>query len=296
MTFDKNRGLQSKTARRGVFAEIVRNYRSSIPAMLGLFIVLVIFIIGVSGNILYDYKEQVIKQDISNRLQPPSSEHWFGTDQFGRDILCRVVYATRYSISIGFVSVVISGLVGTTLGSIAGYYGGIIDSIIMRITDVFMSIPSILFGIAIVAALGQNIGVLIIAVSIRGIAEIVRVSRASVMTVRDEEFVEAARAIGARDRRIIFHHVLPNSLAPIFVQITLRTGTAIIAISALSFLGLGVPAPMPEWGSMLSSGRAYIRGYGYMTVFPGIAIMLTVLGFNLMGDGLRDALDPKLKR
>jgi peptide/nickel transport system permease protein len=285
-----------QTVKRSVFAEIWRNYKKSYGAMIGLVLIIAMVITGLLGSMLLNYEEQVIKQDIPNGLQQPSSLHWFGTDQLGRDIFYRVIYASRFSMSIGFVSVIISGVVGIALGAIAGYYGGITDTIIMRITDVFMSIPSILFGIIIVAALGQNIGVLMIAVSIGGIPAIVRVSRASVMTVRDQEFIEAARAIGSRDRTIIFHHVLPNSLAPILVQITLRIGTSIIGISTLSFLGLGVAEPAPEWGGMLSSGRAYIRDYSYMTMFPGIAILFTVLGFNLIGDGLRDSLDPTLKK
>lgn len=288
--------IESKIIKRSALAEMIRNYKKSFGAMLGLILIIIIFTVGIFGNIYYDYESQVIQQNVSNRLQQPSNEHWFGTDQLGRDIFCRVIYASRFSMIIGFASVIISGIVGIFFGSIAGYYGGVIDTIIMRTTDVFMSIPSILFGITIVAALGQNIGVLIIAISIGGIPAIVRISRASVLTVKDQEFIEAAHAIGAKDGIIILHHVLPNSLAPILVQITLRIGTAIIAIATLSFLGLGVPAPAPEWGNLLSGGRAYIRDHSYMTMFPGIAILLTVLGFNLIGDGLRDALDPKLKR
>lgn len=291
-----NLGFESEIIKRSALAEMIRNYKKSFGAMLGLILIIIIFAVGILGNIYYDYENQVIKQNVSNRLKSPSKEHWFGTDQLGRDIFARVIYASRFSMIIGFASVIISGLVGIFFGSIAGYYGGVIDTVIMRTTDIFMSIPSILFGITIVAALGQNIGVLIIAIAIGGIPAIVRISRASVLTVKDQEFIEAARAIGANDGVIILHHVLPNSIAPILVQITLRIGTAIIAIATLSFLGLGVPAPAPEWGNLLSGGRAYIRDHSYMTMFPGIAILLTVLGFNLIGDGLRDALDPKLKK
>ena len=287
---------QQEFVRRSVMQEVWRNYRKSFGAMLGLIIIALIIAIGIWGNIHYDYESQVILQDIPSARQAPSVEHWFGTDEFGRDIFTRVIYASRYSITIAFVSVIISTCLGVTLGALAGYYGGLLDTIIMRITDVFGSLPAVLFGMTIVAAFGQNIGVLMIALAISGTPAIVRVSRASVMQVRGQEFVEAAKATGVRDPAIIFGHVLPNALSPILVQCTLRIGTAITGIATLSFLGMGVSAPMPEWGAMLSGGRAYIRGYSYMTLFPGLAIMLTVLGFNLIGDGLRDAMDPKLKK
>ena len=282
--------------RRTMAQEVWRNYKRSFGAMLGTFIIILVLIVGISGNIYFDYDEQVCKQSIANSLLAPSSEHWFGTDELGRDIFTRVIYGSRYSISVAFFSMLVSSLVGITLGALAGYYGGLTETIIMRFTDIILSIPNMLFGICIVAAFGQNMVILMLAVAIGGTPPMVRITRAAVLQERGKEYVEAARATGVRDAKIILTHVLPNALAPILVQATLRVGSAIIAIASLSFLGLGVQAPMPEWGAMLSTGRAYIRGYGYMTLYPGLAIMIVVLGFNLIGDGLRDAMDPKLKR
>ena len=214
----------------------------------------------------------------------------------GRDILIRVIYGARYSLSVGLVAVGISIVIGVTLGAIAGFVGGVLENIIMRITDIFIAVPNILLAIAIVSALGQSTLNLMVAIGICSAASFVQVARAAVMTVRSNEYVEAARAIGATNREIIFSHILPNSLAPIIVQATLRVGASIISASSLSFLGIGVPLPAPEWGAMLSSGRNYIRDYSYMTLFPGLAIMLTVVSLNLVGDALRDSIDPKLKK
>ena len=214
----------------------------------------------------------------------------------GRDILARVVWGARYSVAVGVVAVLIALVLGATLGAAAGYIGGPFENIIMRLTDIFSSIPSVLMAIAVVSALGKSTANLMLAVGIASTAPFVRVARAAAMTVRAEEFIESARAIGMPEWQIVLLHVLPNCVSQIIVQATLRVGSAIISSAQLSFLGLGVPAPAPEWGSMLASGRAYIRGYSYMTLFPGLAIMVTVLSLNLIGDGLRDALDPKLKR
>ena len=196
----------------------------------------------------------------------------------------------------GFAAVVVALLVGVPLGAVAGYFGGVVEDVIMRITDIFAAVPQILMGIVLVSALGPTTLNLMLAVGFTSVPQFVRVTRASVLTVRNQEYVEAARAVGITEGKIIFTHILPNCLSPIIVQTTLRIASAIIAASSLSFLGLGVPVPAPEWGAMLSEGRAFLRGYSYMTLFPGLAIMITVLAFNLVGDGLRDALDPKLKK
>ncbi|HOG01508.1 MAG: Glutathione transport system permease protein GsiD [Firmicutes bacterium ADurb.Bin248] len=288
--------VKSKTKARGMWAEVWRNYRKSFGAMLGLCIVGAIVLIAVAGNFYFDYEKDVVGQNIAQRLQPPSPEHWFGTDEYGRDIFARVVWGARYSLSIGFAAVLVSCLAGVVLGAVAGYYGGVAETVIMRLADIFMSVPSILLGICLVSAFGQSVSMLVVAVSIGAIPAITRVARASVMTVRDMEFVEAARAAGANDLVIIFRHVLMNALAPVIVQATLRISGTIIAIAALSFIGLGITAPTPEWGTMLASARGYIRGYSYMTLFSGLAIMITVMGFNLIGDGVRDSFDPKLKK
>ena len=282
--------------RRSAFQETWRRFRKNPGAMLGLIMVILIVTVAIASGFIFNYEKDVIGQHISQRLQKPSPEHPFGTDELGRDIMARVLYGARYSLSIGIVAVIVSLLVGVTLGAIAGYVGGVVENIIMRIVDIFLAIPSILLAIAVVSALGQSALNLMIAVGLCKVPSFAQVTRASVLTVRNNEYVEACRAIGSDDWRIIFSHILPNSLSPIIVQATLRIGSAIISASALSFLGLGIPLPAPEWGAMLSSGRQYIRDYSYMTLFPGLAILATVISFNLIGDGLRDALDPKLKR
>jgi peptide/nickel transport system permease protein len=223
-------------------------------------------------------------------------EHPFGTDHYGRDQFTRVMYGASYSLLVGIIAVAISCVIGSTLGMIAGYYGGLAETIIMRTCDVFVGIPSILLGVAIMSAFGQSIGVLMWAIGLVYVPMFARIARAAVLPVRDQEYIEAARVIGVGDLSIIFKHVLPNALSPIIVQTTMGVANAILTASNLSFLGLGIPVPAPEWGAMLSSTRNYIRDYGYLTLFPGLAIMVTVLAFNLMGDGLRDALDPKLKK
>lgn len=264
--------------------------------MAGLFIIALLALTALSANWILDYDKQVIGQNIAERLQAPSSSHWMGTDELGRDIFCRLLYGARFSLAVGIVAVAIALAVGVTLGAIAGYYGGTVEDVIMRVTDIFASVPNMLMAIVIVSALGANTLNLMIAVGVTSVPQFVRITRASVLTVRSQEYVEASRSIGLLEPLIILHHILPNCLSPIIVQTTLRIASAIISASSLSFLGLGVPAPAPEWGSMLSSGRNFIRGYGYMTIFPGLAIMITVLAFNMVGDGLRDALDPKLKK
>ena len=263
--------------------------------MIGLAFIVLLILVALTVDLWLDY-ELVITQSIKDRLQKPSAEHWMGTDEYGRDIFLRLLYGAKFSVMVGFVAVAISLAFGVSLGAIAGYYGGMIENIIMRGLDIFAAIPSILMGIVIVSALGANIVNLMIAVGLTSVPGFARITRAAVLTVRNQEYVEAARAIGISEWKIIFSHIIPNCLSPIIVQTTLRVGSAIISASSLSFLGLGMPAPAPEWGSMLSGGRQFIRGNSYITFFPGLAIMLTVLSFNMLGDGLRDALDPKLKR
>lgn len=264
-------------------------------AVLGLIIVAILVLIAIFAPIVLDYENQVIKTDYGNALKAPCAAHPFGTDEMGRDILVRVLYATSTSLSIGVVTVIVSLTVGLILGSAAGYFGGKVDMIIMRIMDIFLAIPGILLAICIVASLGNSIINLVIAQAVSAVPTFARVVRGAVMTVRDAEYVEAARAIGAKDSTIIFHDVLPNSLAPIIVQTTLQVASVILSIAGLSFIGLGIPAPRPEWGAMLSASRAYIRDYSYMCLFPGAAIRITILSLNLLGDGLRDALDPRLR-
>ena len=285
----------SSNKKKSQFADVWMRLRRNKTAVLGLIIFAALVVVGIASLFIFDYEGQVIKTDYSNTLQHPSLEHPFGTDELGRDILIRTMYATFTSISIGISTVLIALVFGLIFGAAAGYFGGKIDMVIMRIMDVFLAIPGTLLAICIVASLGNSIPNLVIAEAIATIPRFSRVVRGAVMTVRDAEYVEAARAIGAKDAGIIFHDVLPNSLAPIIVQTTLEVATIILSIAGLSFIGLGIPAPRPEWGAMLSGARAYIRDYSYMCLFPGLAIMVTILSLNLLGDGLRDALDPRLR-
>jgi peptide/nickel transport system permease protein len=280
---------------RSPMGEVWHNYKKNIGALIGLVVLAIIIVTAVIAAFVIDYDTQVVKHVVSDRLLSPSREHPFGTDQYGRDIFLRVLYGARYSLSIGFFSILVSLAIGGVLGILAGYIGGKIETIIMRIMDVFSSIPSMLLAISLATAFGTSAFMLMLAVGIVSVPAFARVARAAVMTVVDSEYVEAARAAGATRLHIMFTHILPNSLAPIIVQVTMRIGTAITTASSLSFLGLGVPPPAPEWGAMLAESRPFIRDYSYMTMFPGLAIVVTVLAINLIGDGLRDALDPKLK-
>lgn len=287
---------QQQYKKRSMWAEVWRNYRKSVGAMVGLAIIIVLIVVAIASQFIYNWDTDIVAQDPSAAFLKPSAEHPFGTDNYGRDQFARVMYGARYSLSVGVVATAISCVLGSTLGMIAGYYGGLIENLIMRTCDVFVGIPSILLGIAIMSAFGQSIMVLMWAIGLVYVPMFARISRAAVLPVRDQEYIEAARVTGVSDLGIMFKHVLPNALSPIIVQTTMGVANGILTASNLSFLGLGIPVPAPEWGAMLSSTRNYIRDYGYLTLFPGLAIMVTVLAFNLMGDGLRDALDPKLKK
>ena len=295
MAAEKKVLASRRYAKRSQSAEIWHRLRKNKGAMLGLAIIIAIILIAIGSNIFLDYDTDVIGQNVAERLQHPSLKHPMGTDATGRDMMYRIFYGTRYSLSIGIASVLIALVIGVTLGVIAGYYGGRVSEIIMRLSDAIAAIPSILMAIAIVSALGQSMFNLMLAVGVTSVPQFVRITHAATLTVRNQEYVEASRCLGLRQWQIILFHVLPNCLSPIIVQTTLRVASAIISASSLSFLGLGVPAPMPEWGGLLSAGRKYIRTHSYLTLFPGLAIMITVLALNLLGDGLRDALDPKLK-
>ncbi|MGM0845492.1 MAG: nickel transporter permease [Bacillota bacterium] len=273
--------------------EAWKSFRKNKTALVGSLIVLFFVILALTGPLIAP--QGINEQDMSKRLLAPSAEHWLGTDDFGRDILSRIIHGARISLTVGFLAVVGSAVIGSILGIVAGYYGRWVDTIISRFFDILLAFPSILLAIAVVAALGPSLRNALIAIAIINIPNFGRLIRSRVLSVKQEEYVMAAKAIGMSDKRILFSHVLPNSMAPIIVQGTLAIATAILEAAALGFLGLGAQPPDPEWGKMLSDARRYMLDAPWTMIFPGLAIMLTVLGFNLMGDGLRDALDPKMK-
>lgn len=282
---------KSRSFWQDVGYRFIRNNKT----IIGLVMLGIIVLMCVYGVIFLDYDTDVINQNMAIKLKTPSMEHWFGTDSFGRDIFNRIVYGARYSLFIGFSSTIISLTIGSILGCIAGYFGGKIDNIIMRITDVFIAIPSTLMAIAVVSALGPNFANLIIAIALGDIPGYARIIRSSVLSIKDNEFVEASVAVGGSSAHIMAQHIFPNTLAALIVQATLGVGYVIIAASGLSYLGLGVMPPAPEWGAMLSEAQAQIRYFPHQMIFPGLAIVITVLALNLLGDALRDAIDPTLK-
>jgi peptide/nickel transport system permease protein len=285
--------VEEKEESASLWREGWRRFRKNKMALVGLGIVVFFILLAIFAPLLapYDFKEQ----NLAERLQPPSSKHLFGTDDFGRDIFSRVIYGARISLWVGFFSVLGSVIVGSLLGIIAGYYGRWIDGIISRLFDIMLAFPSILLAIGIVAVLGPSLQNALIAIAVINIPNFGRLIRSRVLSIKQEEYVMAAKAIGMSDMRILFHHILPNSMAPIIVQGTLAIATAIIEAAALGFLGLGAQPPNPEWGKMLADSKDFLTQAPWTMIFPGLAIMLTVLGFNLMGDGLRDALDPRMK-
>lgn len=273
--------------------EVLKRFTKNKMALVGAVLIIGLFLTAVFADFIapFPYDEQ----NFMAANESPSREYWFGTDEFGRDIFSRIVYASRISLEVGFVAVGIGMVIGGILGALAGYYSNLTDNIIMRSMDILLSIPSTILAIAIAATLGPGLFNLMLAVGISTIPRYARIVRASVLSIKGHEFIEAAKAVGSSDLRIIFKHILPNCMAPVIVQATLGVASAILNTAGLSFIGLGIQPPIPEWGAMLSSARTYIRDYPYMTIFPGLAIMITVLALNFLGDGLRDALDPKLK-
>lgn len=264
-------------------------------AVLGLVIMLVIIFMAVFADLFVD-ADKVTFQDIMSRTQAPSLEHPFGTDGYGRDIFARVIFGARSSLFIAFSTIVVSCAAGMLLGVICGYFGGTIDTVVMRIVDIFMCLPPLLFSLSIVAALGNGMRNLILAVSITMMPYFTRVVRATVMSVVSMDYVEAARANGASDFHIILRHIIPNCMGPIIVEATISLSAMIMIAASLSFIGMGVQPPAPEWGAMLSDAREYMRDAPWMVMAPGFAIIITSLSFNLLGDGVRDALDPRQKK
>lgn len=272
---------------------IWKRFKKSKMAMLGLFVVVVLFLTAIFADFIAPYRYDT--QNLMESFLYPSFKHPMGTDDFGRDLFSRLVYGSRISLLIALLSVGMSLTAGCFLGATAAFYGGRYETIVMRILDAIMSIPPLLYAISLSAALGPGIFTTAVAIAFSAVPAFARVTRASVMSVKEQEYVEAARAIGADNGRILRKHIIPNALSPIFVQTTIMIVTAILTISMLSFIGLGIQPPIPEWGSILSMGREYIRDFWPIVVFPGVMIMITLISFNLLGDGLRDALDPRLK-
>ncbi|MFD4493092.1 nickel transporter permease [Lysinibacillus fusiformis] len=277
----------------GPWLEGWRSFKKSKVSLVGAGIVIFFVLLAIIGPFIAP--QGINEQDLTKRLLAPSADHWFGTDDFGRDIFSRIIHGARISLWVGFFSVILSVIIGSLLGIIAGYYGKWIDTIISRIFDIMLAFPSMLLAIAVVSVLGPSLQNALIAIAIINVPNFGRLIRSKVLSVKEEEYIVAAKAIGMRDSRILFSHILPNSITPIIVQGTLAIATAIIEAAALGFLGLGAQAPAPEWGKMLADARKFLLNAPWTMIFPGITIMLTVLGFNLMGDGLRDALDPKMK-
>lgn len=283
----KGRSLAEETARR-----LMKNK----GAIVGMCFLILLVIVAIASEFLFDFDKDIILVQAENSFAAPSAQHIFGCDQSGRDIFARILYGARYSLIIGIGSVSIGLFFGLILGSLAGFYGGFIDNLVMRANDILYSIPNIMIAVVVVSIFGTSTASLLFSLSISAASSFSRITRAAVMQVRGMEYIESAYAMGLPTWKVIMRHIIPNCLSPIIVQVTLAVGNNIISASSLSFLGVGIPVPLPEWGAMLAEGRNYIRSAPWMCIFPGLAIMMTVLALNLMGDGLRDALDPKLKR
>ncbi|MBQ8091132.1 MAG: ABC transporter permease [Pyramidobacter sp.] len=286
---------RKKVKKRSQLKALWFQYKKNKLAMFGLILMSLMILTAVCAGFFLDYDTQVIGQSIRSRLQWPCAAHWFGTDQYGRDLFARVIWGSRISLFVGFFTVGIAMTVGSLIGAFAGYYGGRVDNILMRIMDVFLAMPGTIMAVAIVGALGPGIINVLMAMSICRIPQFARIVRSAIISIRGQEFVEAARCCGSRDLRIIFRHILPNAVGPIVVQATIGMATTILGVAGLSFIGLGIEAPLPEWGSMLSEAKSQMMYQPYLMFFPGIAIVLAVLALNLIGDGLRDALDPRMK-
>jgi peptide/nickel transport system permease protein len=284
---------EEKSRKTSQFREVWRRLKRNRAAIAGGVIVLLFVATALLAPWLSPYPPN--DGDLTKRLKAPDREHLLGTDPLGRDVLSRVIYGARISLQIQIVAVIIALFIGTILGMVGGYYGGTFDNLIMRLMDILLAFPGIFLAIAIIAVLGPGLTNLMLAAGIYSIPQFARIVRGSVLSLKEKEFVEAAKAVGENDFNILFRYLLPNSMAPIIVQTTLRMATVLLTASGLSFLGLGVQPPTPEWGAMLSNARAYLITAPHVATIPGLAIMLVVMGFNLFGDGLRDSLDPRLR-
>ena len=288
--------LRTENTNLGGAALIWRQFKKNKGAVMGLITLSIIICVAIAANFVFDYETDIVGINSSQRLQPPSWEHLFGTDQMGRDVFARICYGAQYSLILGIGGALISLLIGSFLGAMAAFVGGLFEEVVMRIVELFLMVPGILITVLIVYCLGTSVPNLILALGVGTIPHFARNARAAVVTVRSNEYVESSRAIGSTGIRTLLTHVIPNALSPILVQATSRVAGCIIDAAGFSFLGLGIPAPLPEWGAMLVDARQYMTAKPYLIIIPGIAILVTVLAINQIGDGLRDALDPKLKR
>ncbi|MBE6111018.1 MAG: ABC transporter permease subunit [Erysipelotrichaceae bacterium] len=283
---------KNEKAKSSRFNDFLRKFKKQKSAIAALIVLLILVFIAIFCYQIAPYG--INEFDYSSVLQKPSAAHWFGTDEFGRDLFSRILCGTRISLTVGLAAVTVGAISGTVLGLIAGYYGGIAESLIMRMCDVLFAFPGIILAIAIIAILGSGMTNVVIAVAVFSMPTFCRLVRSTVLATKESVYVQAERSLGASDARILFRHILPAALPNIIVQYTMSIGNSIMTASSLSFLGMGAQAPTPEWGLILSTGRTYMVNAVHMMLFPGLAIFITVLCFNLLGDGLRDALDPKL--
>lgn len=288
--------IKQKYKRKSQIHSIWVRFKKNKMAVCALVVFSLMVLTALLAPLFLDYETDIVQQSILQRNQAPSAEHIFGTDLYGRDVMKRVLWGARISLSVGVIVVIISVTVGSIFGCISGYYGGVIDDVLMRVMDIMLNIPATLMAIAIVSAFGNSIRNVVIALSIEQIPKMARIVRSQIMTIKNGEFIEATHACGTPDSRIIFRHILPNALSPIIVEATLTVARSIISIAGLSFIGMGIQPPDPEWGSMLSESKRYLRECPYLVIAPGLAIVLSVMTLTMIGDGLRDALDPKMKK
>lgn len=282
--------------KRSQIGAICYRFSKNKMAMFGLAIFLIVLFFAIFAPLFASYDLQAVKQDVYSKFAQPGSEgHKLGADAYGRDVFARVIYGARLSLRISLTAVLSAVVIGTIIGAICAFYGGIVDGIVMRIVDVFLAIPATLMAVTVVAALGTSINNLIIALTIALIPPFIRIVRSTVLQLKGSDYIEAAKAYGTSNLGIILTHILPNAIGPIIVQATLNLANTLLSIAALGFIGLGVPSPTPEWGTMLAEAKSTMRDHQFLVVIPGVAIALTVLAINLIGDGMRDALDPKLK-
>lgn len=283
-----------KTRRRERSRETWRLFRRNRAAMIGLVILIVFLLAAVFADAIVPYS-RAISQNASERLQWPSASHWFGTDKYGRDVFAQVIHGSRRSLSLGVGTTLLSVVIGGFIGACCGYYGGRFDAIVMRVCDVIMCIPALLFALAVVAALGASMTNLIVAITIISVPNYIRIIRSVILSIAEQDYIHAARLCGSGDRAILLRHVLPNAMGPIIVQASMNVASMMLTAAGLSFIGMGVQPPTPEWGAMLDNARDYMTEQPYLLMFPGGAIALCALSLNLVGDGLRDALDPRLR-